>query len=60
MLDDEADYDVASIGGWGVRSKCNGDPQPGNRFRFRVRAVRVGEAKLKDVILPLLGPNQDK
>ena len=47
-----------------MRSKWNGDPPPGNRFRFRVRVVRAGEAKLRGrargVIPPLLGRNQDK
>ena len=44
--------------------KLNGDTPPGNRFRFRVRVVRAGEAKLRGRargIKPLwLGPGRTK
>ena len=47
-IDSESETDSEiDIGGWGVRSQWNGDPPPGNRFRFRVRVVRAGEAKLR-------------
>ena len=41
-------YIYIYIGGWGVRSKCNGEP-PYREIDFGfvfVRAVRAGEAKL--------------